>query len=223
MPAQFDSDLAKLKERLLYMGSIAERMIRAASSALVENKMEYLDSIAGDEKELDLLQVDIDEETVRMIGVYTPVARDLRLLLMVARINAEIERIGDRAVSISDTYEEFFKEKKITSMVDFSPAAELAENMVRNSLNAFVDGSVEQAMSVIDLDDKVDKLTHQTTRALFTHMLDDARAIGYIFGLITVAQALEKIADHAVNICEDVVYIVKGKDIRHADAKDERK
>ena len=215
MPTQFDSDFGKLKEKLLQMGALAERMIRDISSALIDRKMDLLARVYENEEEMDCLQNDLDEETVRMIGVYTPVAGDLRLLLMVTRINAEIERVGDKVVDIGHILEDFLQEKPVKSMADFTHAADLAENMLRNALNAFVNNSVEEAMSVIAADDKVDRLTDQTTRALFTYMLDDAHVIGSVFALLLVAQALERIADHAVNICEDVVYIVQGKDIRH--------
>lgn len=223
MPAQFDADLAKLKERLLKMGSLAERMIRSIGTTLIEHSTDMLPEVYRDEQEIDLLQLEVDEETVRMIGVYTPVAADLRLLLMVTRINAEIERIADKAVDIGYAYEDFLQGQRPKPIVDFRPAVEMAESMVRDSLNAFVEGSVEKALAVIERDDKVDKQVDQMTRALFTHMLDDSKVFGYVFGLVTAAQSLERIADHAVNICEDVVYIVKGKDIRHSDAGDEIK
>jgi len=220
MPTQFDSDLGKLKEKLLQMGALAERMIHDMSSVLIDRNMDLLTGIYEAEEKMDSLQTDLDEETIRMIGVYTPVAGDLRLLLMVTRINAEIERIGDKVVDIGHILEDFLKEKEAKQLTDFTHTADLAENMLHDALNAFVNNSVEEAMSVIAADDKVDQLTDQTTRALFTHMLDDAHVIGYVFALILIAQALERVADHAVNICEDVVYIVKGKDIRHLDVQD---
>ena len=215
MPARFDADFGKLKEKLLRMGSLAERMIRNLGEVQIEGSAGQLEAIYSDEAEMDHLQVEVDEEAIRMIGVYTPVAADLRRLLMVTRINADIERMGDKAVDIGHVYEEYLQGKDLRNMADFRPALELVEVMVAGCLNAFVEGSDARAMSVISMDDKVDNMTHQMTRALFTHMLDDAHAIGQIFGLIQVAQSLERIADHAVNICEDVVYIVKGKDIRH--------
>jgi len=220
MPAQFDADMGKLKERLLKMGSLVERMIRNIGLTLIDNDAEVLKEVYEDEAEVDLLQVEIDEETVRMIGVYTPVASDLRMLLMVARINAEIERIGDKIVDIGHAHENFLQGRTPKTVVDFTGAAEMAEGMVRDALNAFVEKSVDKAMVIIERDDKMDKQVDQMTRALFTHMLDDAKDFSYVFGLITAAQSLERIADHAVNICEDVVYIVKGKDIRHTEVQE---
>lgn len=216
MPTQLDADLGRLKERLLQMGALAERMIHDISSVLIDQESDLLAGIYENEEKMDLLQKDLDEETIRMIGVYTPVAGNLRLLLMVTRINAEIERIGDKVVDIAHVLEEFPHEERVKPLASFTHTADLAENMLRDALNAFVNSSVDEATAVIAADDTVDQLTDQTVRALFTHMLDDPRIIGYVFGLTMIAQALERIADHAVNICEDVVYIAKGKDIRHS-------
>ena len=222
MPTQFDADLSKLKERLLHMGAIAEKMIHMINSVLLDHATHRLATVFEDEKELDRLQNEIDEETIRLIGVYAPVAGDLRLLLMVTRINAEIERVGDKIVDIGYIVENFLQEKRPKKYVDFAHIASVTEQMLRNALNAFVNRSHSEAMAVIDADDEVDHLTDQTFRVLFTHILDEPQTIGHMLGLMLAAQALERIADHAVNIAEDVVYMVKGKDIRHLPDSDEK-
>ncbi len=218
MPTQFDADLNKLKEKLLHMGAIAEKMIHAINAVILDQAGQPLTEIYEHEKELDQLQGEIDEETIRLIGVYTPVAGDLRLLLMVTRINAEIERIGDKIVDICHNVENFLQEKRSKRFVDFAHITHVTEQMLRDALNAFVNRSSPEAMVVINADDEVDQLTDQTFRVLFTHILDEPQAIAHILGLMFTAQSLERIADHAVNIAEDVVYMVKGKDIRHQDA-----
>ena len=217
MPTQFDADLTKLKEKLLHMGAIAEKMIHQLNAVLLDHATHRLAAIYENEAELDQLQIDIDEETVRLIGVYTPVAGDLRLLLMVTRINAEIERVGDKIVDIGHIVENFLQEKPVKNKkyVDFAHIVDVTEQMLRKALNAFVSRSHSDAMAVIEADDEVDQLTDQTFRVLLTHILDEPRAITYMLGLMLTAQALERIADHAVNIAEDVVYMVKGRDIRH--------
>lgn len=215
MPTQFDADLTSLKEKLLHMGAIAEKMIHTINAVLFDNATPHLDSIYENEEELDRLQNEIDEETIRLIGVYTPVAGDLRLLLMVSRINAEIERVGDKIVDIGHIVENFLQEKRSKKYVDFAHIANVTEQMLRDALNAFVNHSHDEAMAVIKADDEVDQLTDQTARVLFTHILDEPQSIGHMLGLMLAAQALERIADHAVNIAEDVVYMVKGEDIRH--------
>lgn len=220
MPTQFDADLTQLTEKLLHMGAIAEKMIHTINSVLLDQATHQLATIYADEEELDRLQMEIDEETVRLIGVYTPVAGDLRLLLMVTRINAEIERVGDKIVDIGHIVENFLQEKRPKKYVDFAHIANVTEQMLRDSLNAFVNRSHSEAMAVIKADDEVDQLTDQTFRVLFTHILDEPQAISHVLGLMLAAQALERIADHAVNIAEDVVYMVKGKDIRHLTEND---
>lgn len=221
MPAQFDADLTKLKEKLLHMGAIAEKMIDQLNAALLDHATHHLASIYEQETELDQLQGEIDEETVRLIAVYTPVAGDLRVLLMVTRINAEIERVGDKIVDIGHIIENYLQEKPSKKYVDFAHIVDVTEQMLRDALNAFVNRSQEEAMAVIAEDDVVDQLTDQTFRVLFTHLLDERQSIGHMLGLMLAAQALERIADHAVNIAEDVVYMVKGKDIRHQSGPDE--
>lgn len=221
MPTQFDADLNTLKEKLLHMGAIAEKMIHSINTVLLDQATHQLATIYEDELELDRLQGEIDEETIRLIGVYTPVAADLRLLLMVTRINAEIERIGDKIVDIGHIVENFLQTKRTKKYVDFAHIAHVNEQMLRNALNAFVNRSHSEAMAVIEADDEVDQFTDQTFRVLFTHILDEPQTISHIFGLMLAAQALERIADHSVNIAEDVVYMVKGKDIRHQATKED--
>jgi phosphate transport system protein len=221
MPVKFNADLVKLKEKLLQMGAIAEKMIHNISLVLIDENMALLDRIYENEKELDHLQIELDEETVKLIGIYAPVAGDLRLLLMVTRINAEIERIGDKVVDIGHHVEKFLQERGSKKIINFTHIADETQGMLRKALNAFVNKSHSEALAVINADDGVDQQTDQAFRVLFTHMLDNPQVIGYILGQMLVAQALERIADHAVNIAEDVIYMVKGEDVRHMDEVEE--
>lgn len=220
MRAQFDSDLEKLKVKLLYMGATVEKMIQSINSVLIHRTEDLLGEIYEKEKSLDRIQGEIDEETIRLISVYTPVAGNLRLLLMVTRINAEIERIGDKVVDIGKIVEKFLQGKRSRELIDFSHVARITEMMLHQALNAFVNRSVQEAIAVINSDEEVDRITDSTFRVLFTHMLSSPQDIGYILGLMLAAQGIERIADHAVNIAEDVVYMVEGEDIRHMQAED---
>jgi len=220
MPVRFDSDLGKLKQKLLHMGAIAEQMIQSINSVLIDRAEELLDKIYENEKSLDRIQREIDEETIRLIGVYTPVAGDLRLLLMVTRINAEIERVGDKVVDMGHFVENFLQVKRTQDIIDFTHVANVTEQMLHNALNALVNRSVHEAIAVINADEEVDRITDQTFRVLFTHMLSSPSDIGFILGLMLAAQALERIADHAVNIAEDVIYMVEGEDVRHMKTQD---
>lgn len=219
MPVRFDSELGRLKQKLLHMGAIAEQMIQNMNAVLIDRAEDFLDKIYENEGMLDRLQGELDEETIRLIGVYTPVAGDLRLLLMVTRINAEIERIGDKVVDMGHLIENFLQGKGPRDIIDFTHVAHVTEEMLHNALNAFINRSVHGAIAVINADEEVDRITDNTFRVLFTHMLSSPSDIGYILGLMLAAQALERIADHAVNIAEDVVYMVEGKDIRHKETE----
>lgn len=217
MPKQFDHDLSDLQNRLLKMGGLAEKMIHDMIAVLTDGDTARLAAIYQCEEQMDQLEGDVDEETIRLIGIYTPVAGDLRRLLMITRINAELERIADKVIDIAHTVENHLKEHPSKPLVDLTHIAKASETLVRRSLDAFVKGSAEEAMDIIHSDDHVDTMNDDIFRVLFTHILDDPRRIGVVLGLIFTAKAFERIADHAVNIAEDVVYIVHGKDIRHSE------
>jgi phosphate transport system protein len=214
---RFDKDLAALKQNLLFMGALAEGMIRKTMNALVDRNPSLIEDVLKDETRMDDFQRSIDNETVRLIGVYTPVAGDLRILLMITRINAELERCADLAVSICYGYEnlKLLEESPLKPLVDLPRMAMLTEQMLHRSLKAFMSGSADEALSVIKTDDEVDQLDDQIFRELLTYMLGDPRNISRALGLILTARAFERIADHVVNIAEDIVYIVRGEDIRH--------
>ncbi|HOX04914.1 MAG TPA: phosphate signaling complex protein PhoU [Planctomycetota bacterium] len=217
MPKRFDEDLYKLKQDVLAMGTVAEGMIRKAMGVLVDRNPALIAQVLVDEDRMDAFQRSIDNETVRLIGVYTPVARDLRFLLMITRINAELERCADHAVSICHGYEslKLLEEPPLKPLVDLPRMAAIAEQMLHRALEAFLKGSEGDAEVVIRTDDQVDRLNDQIFRELVTYMLGDPRSISRSLGLILTARAFERVADHAVNIAEDVVYIVRGEDIRH--------
>lgn len=220
MPAKFDNDLKKLKARLLEMGALAEKMLLDIKSVFIDQNDTALSEIYENEKMLDHIQVEIDEETIRLICVYTPVAGDLRLLMMITRINAEIERVGDQIEDIARIFENYRQDKSSRNLIDFSHVTDLTQKMLHDSLESFMNRSSTEALAVIKSDNQVDHLTDTAFRVLFTHMLDSPQTIGNILGLMLASQALERIADHAVNIAEDVVYMVKGEDIRHRSVTD---
>jgi phosphate transport system protein len=215
MPKRFDEGLTELKAKVMSMAALAEDMISRSIAVLVTRDAGLIRRVMEDEEKLDALQREVDGLTVRLICVHTPVAGDLRLLLMVTRMNAELERIGDQSVTVCYCAEDLLKEEPLKPLVDLPRMAELARGMVHRSMDAFLAGSVEGAMSVIAEDDRVDELNEQIFRELITYMLSDPRNISRALGLILAGRAFERIADHAVNIAEDVVYIVQGEDIRH--------
>ena len=217
MPKRFDEDLSRLKQGLLMMGALAEGMVRKTFSALADRRRELVREVLEVEDRLDAFQREIDAETVRLISVYTPVAEDLRVLLMITRINAELERIGDQAVTVCRTYQDLalLEQPPLKPLEDLSRMAAVAEDMLHKGLRAFLDGSVEESMAVIEADNEGDQLNDRIFHELLTFIVRDRSTTGPALGLILTARGFERIADHAVNIAEDVVYIVRGQDIRH--------
>lgn len=215
MPRQFDNDLNRLKERLLTMAAMAERMIHDTLATMINWDMTLFEPVKQAEDKMDMLQREIDEDTVRMISVYSPVAADLRLLLMSTRIAAELERIGDKTMDIGFYAKTLFKEPQLKPLIDLPRMAEIATVMLKNAVDAYTEGSSEKAIEVIKMDDKVDALHDQLFRELMTYVVADPKAINRVLELVLIARSFKRIADHAVNISEDVFYMVKGQDIRH--------
>lgn len=218
MPKQFDRDLNALKKNLLEMAGSVEMMIKDALAALVEWNPECLEPMSANEDKLDLMQRKMDEEIIRLIGVYTPVASDLRFLLMATQIVAELERIGDKATDIGFYSKTLFKEPPLKPLIDIPRMAAIAIDMLKKSVNAFAAGSADEALAVVGMDDDVDRLNDQVFRELMTYVLGDPKTITRVLELVLIARAFERIADHTVNIAEAVVYQVRGEDIRHLDS-----
>ena len=212
---KFELELDSLKNRLLEMGSVAERMVARASEALVRRDRAIVADVLADEQVLDRMQIQIDGEAVRLITVYTPTAKDLRFLLMVVRINTELERIGDQAVNNCEYVEMFLSDPPARPMHDLSRMTDIACEMVHGALAAFATEDVEMAKRVVALDDQVDALNRQTFTDLIADRTNDPELVKRSMSLILLARSIERIADHAENICEEVVFLVKGEDIRH--------
>jgi len=219
MPKKFDQELAVLRKQVLKMGDTAEAMVRSAMQALVDRDEKPIQEVLRWEEEMDSLQVAIDDQVVRLIVTHAPVAQDLRFLLMVARINSELERVGDQAVNICENVQLLLGVPPLKPLVDLPKMSELAQQMVHGGLVAFTEGSSERALETIRSDDQVDALNDQIFRELLTYMMSDVRNIPRALALILTARSLERVADHATNICEEGVYLVKGLDIRHQGKK----
>jgi phosphate transport system protein len=221
VPNRFDEDITALKARLLEMGGLAAGMVRHTIAALVQRDKSLIAGVLEVESRMDGLQRRIDNEVLRLIAVYTPVARDLRELLMATRINGELERIGDQAVSICYTCQnlDLLEEPPIKPLVDLPRMAQTAEGMLHKALHAFVAGSAEESVEVVQADNEVDRLNDLIFQELLAFLAGDVHQSRRALGLILVARGFERVADHAVNIAEDVVFIVRGEDIRHVAAR----
>ena len=215
MPKQLDAELGDLKTKVFQMGELAQEMFETAMRALVDREESLIAKVMELEDQVDRYQIEIDDDVVRLMATHGPVALDLRFVLMVTRINTELERIGDQACNMCEFVQLLVSEPELKKLIDLPRMAETAATMLRRSLEAFQNGSTKEALAVIDLDDKVDALNDQIFRELLTYMIDDSKCIARSVALILTARSLERIADHATNIAEEVVYVVKGEDIRH--------
>ncbi|MEW6607918.1 MAG: phosphate signaling complex protein PhoU [bacterium] len=211
----FDEELEELKAKLLYMAEIAEKMIELAIRGLIERNKDLAPGVFKAEKEINMLHIEVDELCLRLIALRQPTAKDLRFITAAMKINSELERIGDQSVNISENTEVYLNYPEVKPLIDTPRMAEIARQMVKDSLSSFVDKDVELARSVLRRDDEVDGLRDQIFRELLTYMMSDLTKIQPALALILIARNIERIADHATNISEDVVFMVLGKDIRH--------
>jgi phosphate transport system protein len=215
MERHFERDLNELKERVLWMGSLAERAVHQAVHAVLDGDASLAQKVLEEEPAINELQVEIDDRVVQLLALQQLMAADLRFVLAVSRINNDLERIGDQAVNVAQSGLRVLRHPRVKPYVDLPRMSELAEGMVRDSLNALVGNNVELARSVLVRDDQVDALRDQIFRELLSYMMGDSAVVFQAFELILVAKNLERVADHSTNIAEDVIYIVAGHDVRH--------
>ena len=223
MERHFEAELQRLRERLLAMGSVAETMIHRSIKALVDRQESLVQDVLAHEEEMDLLCIEIDDRCFTLLALQQPMASDLRFLVAAIKINSDLERIADQTVSIALRAQSLITQPELKPLIDIPRMAQLSQDMVRQSLDAFVRRDPELARSVIDADDAVDSLRDQVLRELLTYMMADPATIPRALALILVSRNLERIADHATNIAEDVIYIVRGEDVRERGDKELRK
>jgi phosphate transport system protein len=211
----FEADLQALKRRLLTMGALVEERVHGAVRALLERRPQAAEAIAGADNDVNLLHIEIDERCLQLLALQQPMAADLRLITAAMKINSDLERIGDQAVNIAENVIRLLPHPPVKALIDVPRMAELAEKMTRDSLDAFVRKDVELARSVLGRDDEVDAYKDQVFRVLLTYMMADPGTIERCLGLILISRNIERIADHATNIAEDVIFMVEGRDVRH--------
>lgn len=211
-----NAKISQAKDRLLFMASIVEQMTHDSVKALV-NRDEELARKVIDEQEpkVNELEVEIDEGCISLLALYQPRASDLRMVTMVMKINNDLERVGDHAVNIAERVIFLIDKPPVKPLIDTPRMAEEAASMLADSLNSFADADSDLAMNVGARDDIVDGLRDQITRELITYMISDATTIDRSLQLILIARDLERVADLATNIAEDVVFMVKGETIKH--------
>ncbi len=215
MERHFDEELKQLKERLLTMASHCEKMIHLSVKALEKRDLEPANEVFALEREVNQLHLEMDDRAMKLFALQSPVAGDLRAIMAAMKINAELERIGDQAVNVSQNTFQLLKQPQLKPLIDIPMMAEITESMLRDALDAFVRHDTELARQVCLRDDKVDALKDQIFRELLTYMITDSSTIKRCIDLILISRNFERIGDHATNIAEDVIFMVKGQDIRH--------
>lgn len=211
----FDEELLHLKELILKMGALVENAIRDCIRSLVERDSELARKVIERDHQVNALDVQIDEESIRLIALRQPKAGDLRFITTAMKITTDLERMGDMAVNVAERALELNEEPILKPYIDIPRMSQIAQGMTRDALDSFVRRDQKLAMDVIMRDDEVDDLKHQVLNELLFFMVQDPTTASRAMKISFVAQYLERIADHATNIAEMVVYLVEGKIIRH--------
>jgi phosphate transport system protein len=211
----FREELDELQRRLLEMAGLVESAIHQSILALVQRDEEAAKEVLWKEAQINQKDLEIDEFATRLLALYQPMARDMRFLTAVIKMNGDLERMGDLAVNITERALSLMQEPPVKPLIDIPRMAGLAEAMVRNSLDALVKRDESLARSVLLSDDEVDHLRDAVYKELVTFMQEHTTTIPRAVDLMFIAHNLERIADHATNIAEDVLFLMKGIDVRH--------
>jgi len=211
----FQEELEDLQRRLLEMAGLVELAIHESVQALTQRDQQRAQQVLVNEARINQLEIRIDELATRLLALHQPMARDLRFLTAAIKINNDLERMGDLAVNIVERALSLIAQPPVKPLIDIPRMAHLAESMVRNCLDAFVKRDSELARGVLVSDDAVDNLRDAICQELVEFMERDPSTIARSLDLIVVARNLERVADHATNIAEDVLFLIQGIDVRH--------
>jgi phosphate transport system protein len=211
----FDEELKELKEKLLFEGELVQKALRNAIAALLERDSDLARKVIEDDDLINTKDVEIDEFCLKLLALRQPAARDLRLVNTAIKINYDLERMGDMAVNVCERVLELNEEPQLKPYIDLPKVAEIVQTMVKESLEAFVREDLQLAWKVTKEDERVDQLNEQMFRELLTYMTEDLRTISRATRLLFITKYLERLADHAVNIAELVIFLVEGKIVRH--------
>lgn len=215
MHRHFETELDSLKEKLLTMASLAEAAVNRSIQALVERDDELARTVKADDSQLDTLEMEIDELAISLLSK-APLAIDLRLITVAMKISHDLERVGDEATTIARRALELGQEPQLKPYVDIPRMAAMGLDMLKVALDAFVNRDPARARTVIPRDKEVDALNKQLHRELASYMIERPSTITRCLNLMVISKSLERIADHATNVAEEVVYLYEGRDIRHS-------
>jgi len=215
MHRHFDEELNQLKENLLRMSSLVEAAISSSIKALVDRNAALAEKVAASDDPINMLEIEIEDFCMKLLALHQPQAGDLRFIISTMKINGDLERIGDLAVNIAKVTRYLIKIPNPKPINEIVKMAKASQEMLKDSLNAFVNRDAELAKDVCRRDDEVDNLNKQIFMEFLQSVSKDVKTIEKSVDMILIAKNLERIADHSTNICEDVIYLVEGKTIKH--------
>jgi phosphate transport system protein len=211
----FQEELEQLKARLLEMGGLAEDRLRLVVHGLVDRDLVIVERVLTNDGAINQLHIEIDDRCFKLLALHQPMAVDLRAIVSAVKINTDLERVGDLAVNIAEAVRRYLQHPPVKELIDIPRMAMIAQDMLRDALDAYVRRDIPLAQNVLDRDDELDALKTMVFRELLTHMLRDPATIEPSLDLILISRHLERIGDHATNIAEDVIFMVSAKDVRH--------
>ena len=211
----FQEELEALQSRLLEMGGLAEERVRASVQGLVVRDTAFIDKVLRGDEPINELHIEIDNRCFMLLALHQPMATDLRAIVAAVKINTDLERVGDLAVNIAEAARRYASHPPVKKLIDIPQMGDIAQGMLRDSLDSFVRRDTVLAQQVLNQDDILDALKTQVFRELLTYMLHDPTTVEPALDLILVSRHLERIGDHATNIAEDVIFMVSALDVRH--------
>ena len=212
----FSRELEKIKKQILSLGAMVEEQVRMATRAVETHDAELAQQIIKSDYDIDEMEVEIEEECLKVLALHQPVAVDLRFLIAVIKINNDLERIGDQAVNIAERVDVIAKRDLSDLFFDYTSMGEKVQEMLKMSLDALVNMDYDLAFSVVMRDDEVDRMKSEAYDRIKQAMSQHPDKIGYLINLLLISRHLERLADHTTNIAEEVIYLIEGEIIRHA-------
>ena len=211
----WELQLTEIREQLLLMSSLTERNLALAMRALIDRDDRLCDLVEANDEKIDDMEIHIDEMVVTYISTHGPIARDCRLMLAASKISSNLERVADQATKIARRSRELNTEPLLKQLIDIPMMADIAQEMLRDSITAFVEANNDLAVEIIARDNSVDAINKQLARELTSYMIENPKTITRALSLMTISAAIERVADHATNIAEEVFYLNRGRTIRH--------
>jgi phosphate transport system protein len=211
----FDSELETFRSHLMLMGELSIRQLRDSLKALVDGDVTLAQRVIASDDEIDRLEMEIDDEAIRYMNLRSPIATELRLVIVGMKASHDLERVGDECTTIAKRALRLAVEPRLKPYVDIPRMAEIAIEMLRDSLDCFLHGDTDKALAVVRRDAEVDAINKQLYRELSSYMIEDPTTTSRALELMFISKSLERIADHACNIAEEMVFLAKAQDIRH--------